>query len=484
MNRLPVAWRRIASLLLLCAASAALPLALFTSTTGRARADQTITLRTGQSTVLSTPGLSRVAVGNSAIAGVVPVGTSEVVINAKDNGQTTVVVWEGRVQESYTVVVTDGGLDDIASMVKAAVQDPDVRFVNFAHALIVRGKVDTRAQYVQLQTVLTRFEPMAKANHFTIVNAVTLRHSYAQSGRALSVEGARDISVEPDGQGNLIVTGEVDSLEHAEQVLARAQSLAGADFGATGKLIDRLIVNGITQIDIKVYVLEVDQNAASQLGLRLQSSQVNGSVSGGFVYGPPSFPVTENCGSCANGKALSVGPWIRTTLLAPTLDLLMQTGHARILSSPDLVAQSGTEASFLVGGQIPYLFSSGLGQVSVVFKPYGVNLKVTPKLLPNGDVQALVNPDISDLDYQNSVSFGGYTVPALKESTISTSVIAQNGQSIILGGLLKHLDQRVIQKIPVLSSIPVLGKLFQSTQYQMGDTQVVFVMTPSVIRSK
>ncbi|MBV8636608.1 MAG: pilus assembly protein N-terminal domain-containing protein [Candidatus Eremiobacteraeota bacterium] len=441
-------------------------------------------MRTGESTVLSTPGLSRVAVGNSAIAGVVPVGTSEVVVNAKDNGQTTVVVWEGQAQITYTVVVTDGGLDNIAGMVKAAVADPDVHFVNFAHALIVRGTVDTRAQYAELQSILNRFEPMAKANHFTIVNAVTLRHSYTEIGRALSISGARDISVEPDGAGNLIVSGEVDSLEHAEQILAKAQSLAGADFGATGKLIDRLSVRGVTQIDIKLYVLEVDQSAMQQLGLRLQSAQINSSVSGGFVYGPPSFPITENCGSCSDGKALNIGPWVRTTLLAPTLDLLMQTGHARILSSPDLVAQSGTEASFLVGGQIPYLFSSGLGQVSVVFKPYGVNLKVTPTLLPNGDVQAAVTPDISDLDYQNSVSFAGYTVPAIKESTLSTNVVAASGDSIVLGGLLNHIDQRTIQKIPLLSSIPVLGKLFQSTEYQHSETQVVFVMTPHVLTSK
>jgi pilus assembly protein CpaC len=134
-----------------------------------------------------------------------------------------------------------------------------------------------------------------------------------------------------------------------------------------------------------------------------------------------------------------------------------------------------------VGGQIPYIYSTGLGQVSIVFKPYGVTLKVTPTLLPNGSVNAEINPDISDLDYQDAVTFAGYTVPALTEESLETDVIAKDGQSIVMGGLLRRLDQETISKIPVLSSLPVLGKLFQSKNYQRGITNVVFVMTPTVI---
>ncbi|MDQ2866521.1 MAG: pilus assembly protein N-terminal domain-containing protein [Candidatus Eremiobacteraeota bacterium] len=485
MEFVPVVAARLARLGQRSALMAAALFLLPTAIPANAQSDpRVITLQTGQSTVLSTPGLTRVAVGNSAIAGVVPVGTSEVVVNAKDNGRTTVVIWEGGQQIGYTVVVTDYGLDDIAAMVKASISDPNVHLVNFQHALIVRGTVDSRSEYLAIQTLLNRFEPMAKANHFTVVDAVTQKHSYASIAREIATPGAQDVAVEPDGSGNLIVSGEVQTRVQAEQVLQRAAALAGADFGANGKLIDRISVKQVSQIDIKVYVLEIDQTGMGELGLRLQSALPDGTKPGGFDYGLPSYPVVDNCGSCFNGKALNIGPWIRTTLLAPTLDLIMQSGHARILSSPDLVATNGTAASFLVGGQIPYLFSTGLGQVSVDFKNYGVQLKVTPTLMPNGDVQAVINPDISDLDYQDAAQFNGFYIPALKESTISTSVIAQDGQSIVMGGLLRHLDTRTIQKIPILSNIPILGKLFQSVQYQQGDTNVVFVMTPRVITTQ
>ena len=485
MDFVPVVAARLARLGQRSALMAAALFLLPTAMPASAQSDShVITMQTGQSTVLSTPGLTRVAVGNSAIAGVVPVGTSEVVVNAKDNGRTTVVVWEGGDAVSYTVVVSDFGLDDIAAMIRASVSDPNIHFVNFQHALIVRGVVNTRSEYLALKTLLARFELMAKANKFTIVNAVTEKHSYTAIAREISTPGAQDIAVEPDGSGNLIVSGQVDTRVQAEQVLQRAASLAGADFGASGKLIDRLNVKSVSQIDIKVYVLEIDSTGMGELGLRLQSAQTDNTKPGGFDYGLPRFPITESCGSCLPGKALNAGPWIRTTLVAPTIDLLMQTGHARVLSSPDLVATNGTAASFLVGGQFPYLFSTGLGQVSVDFKNYGVQLKVTPTLLPNGDVQAVVNPDISDLDYENAAQYNGFLVPALKESTISTSVIAQDGQSIVLGGLLRHLDSRTIQKIPLLSEIPVFGKLFQSVAYQHGDTNVVFVMTPRVITTQ
>lgn len=168
-------------------------------------------------------------------------------------------------------------------------------------------------------------------------------------------------------------------------------------------------------------------------------------------------------------------------MLAPTLNLVLQSGHARILSEPDLVTTPGNKATFLVGGQIPYVYSTGLGQVSVEFKAYGVQLNVTPAILPNGDINSIINPDISSLDYTDAIELNGFYIPALKESTLSTDLITKPGESIVMGGLVQRVEQRTIQKIPLLSSIPILGKLFQSTNYQKQDTDVVFVMTPEII---
>src|SRR5581483_6961217 len=136
---------------------------------------------------------------------------------------------------------------------------------------------------------------------------------------------------------------------------------------------------------------------------------------------------------------------------------------------------------FLVGGQIPIPLSTGLGVVSIQYENFGVQLNVTPTLLGNGAVQADISPDISNLDFADGVNENGFLVPALKESKLQTNVITQPGESIIMGGMVERVEQRTIQKIPILSSIPILGKLFQSTNYQNNQSDIVFIMTPEII---
>jgi pilus assembly protein CpaC len=181
------------------------------------------------------------------------------------------------------------------------------------------------------------------------------------------------------------------------------------------------------------------------------------------------------------GGALKVGAFFRTITLAPTLNLLMTEGHARLLSSPDLVTVPGNNATFLVGGSIPIPFSTGLGQVSIQYQTFGVQLNVTPTLLGNGAVEAKIQPEVSDLDFQDGVQENGFLIPALKTSKLSTDIITQPGESIIMGGMVRRVEQRFIQKVPLLGDIPILGQLFRSTNYQNNQSDVVFVMTPQVI---
>ena len=141
----------------------------------------------------------------------------------------------------------------------------------------------------------------------------------------------------------------------------------------------------------------------------------------------------------------------------------------------------GEKATYLVGGEIPYIYSTGLGVSSIVFKPYGVQLEITPTILGSGAVETLVTPEVSDLDFTNGISLNGYSVPALKTSKISTDLVTQPGESIVMAGLLKRIEQRNIYKVPALGDLPILGQLFRSTRYQRSQSDVIFVMTPEVI---
>ena len=462
--------RRLSPALLLAAVFVAAPAAAQTSSM--------LSVQTGASVILRTPGIRRVAVGDGRIAGVLPIGASQLVINGKAPGETTVIVWEDGGRATYDVTVTEQAMNDLAQMIRSSVTYPNVQVLSFNDSVVVRGFVTDGAEFATLSDLLGRFDKYAAQQHDTIVNAVEVAHPLGDIQKALAgIPGAGDIRVDPDGKGNVIVSGRVHDETTAQAVLQRAKGLAGAYLAADGKLIDRIATDTTSQVDVKVYVLEVDNTALKNLGVQLQSATLGNN---GYTLGGPSFPVIEQS-QMQPGGALKISPFLRTVTLAPTLNLMLQEGHARVLSSPNLVTTPGNKATFLVGGEVPVPFSTGLGQVSIEYKQYGVQLNVTPTILGNGAVEADIQPDISDLDFADGVSENGFVIPALKESRLQTDVITQPGESIIMGGLVRRVEQRTIEKVPLLGDIPILGKLFRSTNYQRDDSDVVFVMTPTVL---
>jgi Flp pilus assembly secretin CpaC len=442
-----------------------------------------VSIQSGHSILLKAEGLTRVAVGDGRIAGAVPVGTSQVVVNGKAPGHTTVIVWAGGRREAYEVTVTAQELDDVASMLRSAISSPSVQVVSFDHSIVVRGTVSDGAQFQQISDIVNRFDPVLKAQGAVLVNAVTVSQNLGNLQRVIAnIAGASDIRVDPDGKGNVIVSGNATDAVTAQAILDRARGLAGPYLASNGQLIDRINSVSNSQIDIKVYVLEVDKTAQSNLGLALNSAAFNPALSPtNYTIGSPSFPVVESPSAPGSGLGFTIQPFFRTITLAPTLNLLMQEGHAKVLSSPNLVTSPGQKATFLVGGEIPVVTSTGLGAVNVQYQPYGVQLNVTPEVLGNGSVHAVVAPEVSRLDYANAVVVSGFTIPALIVSKLSTDVITRPGESIILGGLVNRLEMKTISKIPLLSSIPILGKLFTSTSYQNQQSDVVFVMTPEIV---
>ena len=465
---------------MLLATAAAVLLSIVSSVSPARAAENVslITLQSGHSVLLKAPGVSRIAVGDGRIAGVVPVGSSQIVINGKAPGHTSVFVWTAGGRSTYEITVTEQEMDDLAQMLRTSIDDPSVQVVSFNRSVVVRGNVRDGAAYQSLSDIIGRFDKLAQSQKYTIVNAVTMDQPLGNLQHdIMNLPGARDVRVDPDGTGNVIVSGSVRDMVTEQAVLARARGLAGPYLASEGKLIDRISTDTNSQIDIKLYVLEVDNTAMKNLGVQLQSAIFR--PDGTYTLGPPSFPAVENPQS--PGGALKVGAFFRTITLAPTLNLLLQEGHARVLSAPDLVTTPGNEATFLVGGQIPIPFSTGLGQVSIVYKEFGVQLHVTPVLLGNGAVQAQINPDVSDLDFQDGVIQNGFLIPALKESRLSTNIIAQPGESVVMGGMVRRVEQRTINKVPLLGDIPILGNLFRSVAYQHNQTDIVFIMTPEII---
>jgi pilus assembly protein CpaC len=462
--------------------------ACVTPVTASADALIPMTIRTGQSTIVATPHLTRVAVGDGKVAGVLAVGNTEIVVSGRAAGRTTLLVWTGAGRRAYDVTVTEQSLESLRTMIERAIADPTLRVEQIDRSVVINGSVPNGEALVHLGEVVSHFEPVAAAQKFTVVNAVTVARPLGplQSELAAAPETA-GVRVDRDAKGNLIVSGQVPDRSTAEHVLHRVRALAGPYLAIDGKVVDRIETKTVSQVDVKVYVLEVDETALRQLGVNLQSATFH--PDGTYTLGGPQFPVVEDPvvgnnrrpGPGIPGNALTIGAFFRTITLAPTVNLVVNSGHARVLSSPNLVTLPGRQADFLVGGQIPVPFASGPQQIAIQYKDFGVKLQVTPTILGDGGVETVISPEVSDLDFQDGVSLNGFVVPALKMSRLSTDVITQSGESIVMGGLLRRQEQRVVDKIPGLGDLPVLGKLFRSTRYQSSQTDVVFVMTPQIV---
>jgi Flp pilus assembly secretin CpaC len=470
---------------------ALMSIALTSASSVSAQAVTYLTIETGHSMTVSVPGLTRIAVGDERIAGVVAIGRSQVVINGKAPGRTTVFIWSDEGRASYEVAVQGQGLDDMVPIIRVALAEPDVQVRNIGRAIIVSGTVPDNEHAARVTAILAQFSGAktsgfdagtGAAEEYKIINTVSVQHPFGALQRVIgALPDASNVQLNGDAKGNVIVSGEVTTRQAAERVLALVRGAAGFYLGVDGKVIDRLAVATTSQISIRVYVLEIDDTGLKDLGISLQSATI--SSTGQPVFGSPIFPIFENPSGSSTiaGRALTLGAFIRTTFLAPTLNAVIQTSHAKILSQPDLLTSQGVAAEFLVGGQIPYVFSTGLGQTSVVFKDYGVKLDVTPVILGSGAVDCKITPEVSQLDYADGVTISGYVLPALKTSRLQTEVVTQPGESIVMGGLLQRIETRTINKIPILGDLPILGPLFRSTQYQHSQTDVVFVMTPEVI---
>jgi len=162
---------------------------------------------------------------------------------------------------------------------------------------------------------------------------------------------------------------------------------------------------------------------------------------------------------------------------------LQTKGLIQTLAEPNLVAESGKEASFLAGGEFPVPIaqpSGGSVAITVVFKEFGIRLNFTP--IVNGDrVHLKVRPEVSTLDFANGVTLQGFRIPALSTRRAETELELMNGQTFAIAGLLDNTVSTTMQKIPGIGDIPILGELFKSRQAQKDKTELVVMITPEIL---
>jgi pilus assembly protein CpaC len=161
-------------------------------------------------------------------------------------------------------------------------------------------------------------------------------------------------------------------------------------------------------------------------------------------------------------------------------------GVLRRLAEPNLMALSGDAARFLAGGEFPVPVAStpvagAFPTVTIEFKKFGVELAFVPTVLSRGVINLRVEPSVSELDFQNAVTIGGTTIPALSRRDARTTVELRDGQSFAIAGLLQTRNREDVSQVPWIGSVPVLGTLFRSSSYQQQETDLVIIVTPRLV---
>lgn len=351
------------------------------------------------------------------------------------------------------------------------VADPNVADVQVptSNAIFVLGK---KAGSTTVYALNAQGEPILQRSVTVSHNTGELQQVLAQRFPGLKLE----LKSAP---GSLMVSGHVSS---SQEIAAISQTLQPY-LADKETLINQLSLTNPTQVNLRVRVAEAQRTTLQQIGINWWAMGNKGGLMSGRQVAdtsttPGSWILPSNSGYMAVIGSPSHGG---------VLDMLDQESLLTTLAEPNLTTVSGETASFLAGGEYPIPVAQGSGSgssnaITVQYKDFGVGLNFTPTVQANDRISLKVRPEVSELDTNNSITTGGVTIPGLSVRRVETTVELASGQSFVIGGLLQNNVKDVLSQFPGLGRLPILGKLFSSTDYQNNKTELVVIVTPYLVR--
>jgi pilus assembly protein CpaC len=298
----------------------------------------------------------------------------------------------------------------------------------------------------------------------------------------------------------VILSGKISSSVVADKILEVVK-------GAAPKVTSMMEVPPppTGEILLQVRFAEVDRAALTQLGVNILSTGVGktiGSISTNQFGGTgswnisDSFPVRgpqpttgEKFNVSQIASALNIFLFNPNIHLGVAIQALQAKNLFQILAEPNLMTESGKEASFLAGGEFPYPVVQSVGggtttspAISITFKEYGIRLSFTPVLMADGTIHLKVKPEVSTLDYSNAVVVSGFTLPALSTRRVESDMNLSDGQTFAIAGLVDNRVTELLNKVPGIGDIPILGKLFQSKSLNKTKNELLVIVTPHIVR--
>ncbi len=384
--------------------------------------------------------VSRVSVSDPKVADINVISPKEIYIQAKNIGSTNLIVWNKTGKSSVREIQVDIDITPLKNNLTQLM--PDEKYLQISSvsgSVIISGSVENIIQADIVRDIAEAF--ILQINRMS-------QGSGGQSGTAAT--GPTTTSTMPTNAG--------------------AQSSSSAN---RYKVINLLKVRDPQQVMLQVKVAEVNKDYLEKIGVKL-----NGNI--GQVNILSNF-------SLKNLSAGSVGT-LSNKSGSNLLDAEKNEELIRVLAEPTIVAMSGQEGSFLVGGRIYLPQYSSQGSPSTIQVDYGVGLKFLPIVLDKGRINLKVAPEVSNISEQ-SFSFAGANantttiVPKVLTKSVSTTVQIREGETLVIGGLLNNEITESVKAFPFLGDVPIIGSLFRSKQFTSKKTELVVIVTPSLVAS-
>ncbi len=273
----------------------------------------------------------------------------------------------------------------------------------------------------------------------------------------------------------VILTGEVSTPGNA----SRIQDLATRFTGDSAGIINMMNVGGEQQVMLRVRIMEASRNLFKELGVETEVTDI-GDVLGNRLEGGLTLRDSAGLTRDAFGigtATISKGAFGPINIVIRALE---EDGLVNVLAEPNLTSISGETASFLAGGEIPVPTGrDSQGNIQVQYRAFGVRLSFKPVVLSDGRISLQLNSEVSSLNNANAVA----GIPGLDTRNVQTTVELPSGGSLMIAGLLQSQTAKGMTGLPGIASVPVLGELFKSRNFQRAETELVVMITPYLVKS-
>jgi len=374
----------------------------------------------------TTERLRRVSVTDDAVADAIVVTPTQILVHGRAAGEVSLLIWDELERSRSFDLRVDVDVSTAAEEEKRVFPEEQITVSPSRSAIVLSGHVST-------EDVSKRAGMIAEAYSKNVVNVLTF-----------GPVGAQEVLLE---------------VKFAE--------------------VDR---SAVTQLGINLFMPGLGNTIATSQTGQFGSVQIHNTATttqttpGGTTTTtqtstPPTTTINDFLNLFVARTDINIGAVIKA---------LQQKNLLQILAEPNLIAVNGKEASFLAGGEFPFPIvqpGAGFTAVTISFKEFGVQLKFTPVIMPNGNIHLKVAPSVSALDFANALTISGFTVPALSTRKAETEFELKDGQSFVIAGLIDNRVTDLYNKIPGLGDIPILGNFFRSKSAQRSNSELMVLCT-------